>query len=302
MARLSHKLGLYSHTPGWAELCRELFEDRGFSGSDWTTYIKTNDEFENKLTEYLTANNMSIYDLLALLKNNLVTETLTNDLSYEQTINSTTNAFTIIQHRSDDTTMDNYYMANYPQDIDWSGIMPVDPEMSTEPAPFNTDDDNFDDEVENSSTTGFNDPSSDVNPAGERQPGYRWCCGKWKKDDGNFKRHLDIHNKQVPCEAEPLFCHELFADKKARNRHYKAHHKKYAKEHAKELNIRNEKCFCEPCKTSLSRLEYLRRHIKNRHSKESEVNEGERVIDDKHEMVEGDGEEYAWVCRLKDTE
>ncbi|KAH0525869.1 hypothetical protein TsFJ059_009277 [Trichoderma semiorbis] len=82
-----------------------------------------------------------------------------------------------------------HYMANYlyPQDMGWGSIMPVDPEMSTEPAPFNTDDDNFDDEVENSSSISFNDPSSDVNPAGERQPGYRWCCGKWKKDDGNFK-------------------------------------------------------------------------------------------------------------------
>ncbi|KAL6787045.1 hypothetical protein J3E68DRAFT_432077 [Trichoderma sp. SZMC 28012] len=196
------------------------------------------------------------------------------------------------------------YMANYPQDMDWGSIMPIDPEMSTEPAPapFNTNDDNFDGEAENSSTISFNDPSSDVNPAGEHRPGYRWCCDDWKKHDANFKKHLDIHNKRVPCEAEPLLCHELFADNKARIRHYKVHHKKYAKEHAKELNIRNEKCFCEPCETSLSRLEYLRRHIKNKHSKESEVNEGERVIDDKHEMVKGDGEEYAWICRLKDTE
>ncbi|KAF3062846.1 hypothetical protein CFAM422_010458 [Trichoderma lentiforme] len=150
------------------------------------------------------------------------------------------------------------YMANYLPDMDWGSIMPVDPEMSTEPAPFNTDDD-------------------------------------------NFKKHLDIHNKRVPCEAGnpgERHCFKRFADNKARNRHYWVYHEAWAKEN----NIPIEKSFCEPCKSSFVRRDFLWRHIKKFHSKESEVNKGKRVIDDKHEMVEGDGEEYAWVCRLKDTE
>lgn len=118
---------------------------------------------------------MSIDDLLAVLKNNLVTETLSNDISYGQGVNNITSAFTTNQHRSNNTTVDNYthdttmdnYIANYLQDMGWDSIMRVDPEMSTELAPFNTDDDNFDDEVENSSTISFNDPSSDVNPFGQ---------------------------------------------------------------------------------------------------------------------------------------
>lgn len=288
---MSHEPGLYSHTPGLAELCRELFEDRDFSGSDWTIDITTNEEFEYKLTEYLTANDMSIYDLIAAFKNHLATDTSTNDIPYDQRINNITSAFTINQHRSNDTIMD-HYMADYPQDMSWGSIMPVDPEMSIEPAPSNTDDGNFYDEVGISSIVSFNDPSSEMNPAGERQPGYRWCCGKWKKDDGNFKKHLDIHNKRVPCEAGnpgERHCFKRFADNKARNRHYWVYHEAWAKEN----NIPIEKCFCEPCKTSFARRDFLRRHMNNFHSKEP---------DDKHEIVEGDGEEYAWVCRLKDTE
>lgn len=169
MDRLSHELGLDPHTPGLAELCRGLFENRDFSGSDWTTGITTNDEFENKLTEYLTANDMSIYDLIAAFKNNLATETSTNGIPYDQTLYNITRDMTMNQHMSNDTTMDNY-IPNYPQDMGWDSIMPVDPEMSTEQAPFNTDDDNFDCEVENSSTVSFNDPSSDVNPAGQYFP------------------------------------------------------------------------------------------------------------------------------------
>lgn len=234
---------------------------------------------------------MSIYDLIAAFKNHLATDTSTNDIPYDQRINNITSAFTINQHRSNDTIMD-HYMADYPQDMSWGSIMPVDPEMSIEPAPSNTDDGNFYDEVGISSIVSFNDPSSEMNPAGERQPGYRWCCGKWKKDDGNFKKHLDIHNKRVPCEAGnpgERHCFKRFADNKARNRHYWVYHEAWAKEN----NIPIEKCFCEPCKTSFARRDFLRRHMNNFHSKEP---------DDKHEIVEGDGEEYAWVCRLKDTE
>ncbi|KAK0761793.1 hypothetical protein N5P37_004592 [Trichoderma harzianum] len=293
-ASLSPTLG--STTSRWAEPCRELFENRDFSGSGRTTDITTNDEFENNLTEYLTANDMSIYDLIAVSKNNLVTENLTNDIPYDKTINNITNAFTINQHRSNDTTMDNY-MANYPQDMYWGSIMPIDPEMSTEPAPApsNTNDDNFDDEVENSSTVSFDDPSSDVNPAGEHRPGYRWCCDEWKKHDGNFKKHLNTHYKQVPCEAG---CSERFADNKARNRHYWVSHKKYAK----KKKIPNEKCFCEPCDKSFSRRDNFRRHVGKHHSKESEVETEKWVIDDNHEIVKGESDEYAEVCCLKDTE
>ncbi|PKK45652.1 hypothetical protein CI102_7885 [Trichoderma harzianum] len=167
--------------------------------------------------------------------------------------------------------------------------------MRTEPAPFNADDDNFDDEVENSSTISFNDPSSDVNPFGEHRPGYRWCCDEWKKHDGNFKKHLNTHYKQVPCEAG---CSERFADNKARNRHYWVSHKKYAK----KKKIPNEKCFCEPCDKSFSRRDNFRRHVGKHHSKESEVETEKWVIDDNHEIVKGESDEYAEVCCLKDTE
>ncbi|KAM6477694.1 hypothetical protein HDV62DRAFT_372811 [Trichoderma sp. SZMC 28011] len=238
---------------------------------------------------------MSIYDLIAAFKNNLATETSTNGMPYDQTINNIASTFTIIQHRSNDTTMDNY-TANYPQDMDWGSIMPIDPEMSTGPAPFNTDDDNFDDEVENYSTVSFNDPSSDVSPAGEHRPGYRWCCDDWKKHDGNFKKHLNTHNKQVPCEAGG--CLERFADNKARNRHYWVSHKKYAK----KKKIPNEKCFCEPCGKSFSRRDNFQRHVDNQHSHEAEGREGKMVIDDKYETIECEDGEYARICRLRNTE
>ncbi|QYT02963.1 C2H2-type domain-containing protein [Trichoderma simmonsii] len=187
------------------------------------------------------------------------------------------------------------YMTNYPQDMGWDSTMPVDPEMSTEPAPFNTDDDNFDDEVEISSTVSFNDPSSEMNPAGEHRPGYRWCCDEWKKHDGNFKKHLNTHNKQVPCEAG---CFERFADNKARNRHYWVSHKKYAKEN----NIPNEKCFCEPCGKSFSRRDNFRRHVDNHHSHEAEGGGRKMVIDDKYETIECEDGEYARICRLRNIE
>lgn len=123
---------------------------------------------------------------------------------------------------------------------------------------------------------------------------------------------MNIHNKRVPCEADSperkRLCFELFADNKARNRHYWVSHKEYAKEH----NIPNEKCYCKPCKTSFSRRDFLWRHVVKRHSKESEVEEGKMVTDDIHEIVKGEDdrdeddkcedEEYAWVCRLKNTD
>lgn len=117
----------------------------------------------------------------------------------------------------------------------------------------------------------------------------------------NHRKHLDIHNKLIPCEAEPLeikLCYELFADNKARNRHYWVSHKEYAK----EQNIPNERCFCEPCEKSFSRRDNFQRHVDKHHSTESNVKKGKKVIDDKHEIVQGDSVEYAWVCRLKDTE
>ncbi|KAL7905407.1 hypothetical protein GGI35DRAFT_136931 [Trichoderma velutinum] len=194
-----------------------------------------------------------------------------------------------------DTIMESH-MTDYPQDINWS-ITPVDLGMGPELAFPDLVDDNFD-EVENSSPVNFNDPSSDTDPAGKRQPGYRWCCDEWKKDDGNFKKHLKTHNKRVPCEADPpgrKLCPKLFAEPRDRNRHYWVSHKEYAKEH----NIPKETCFCEPCQKSFARRDFLWRHIKKFHSKESEVKKGKRVIDDNHEMVEGEDEEYAWVCRLK---
>lgn len=145
-----------------AELCRELFENRDFSGSDWTNYITTNNEFENKLTEYLTANDMSIYDLIVVAENNSLTETLINIFSYHQTTNNISYS-TMNQHISNDTTMDNY-MANYPPDMDWRSS---NTEISSELTPSNRDDDDFDDEEGNSPNVSFNDPSSDVNPAGQ---------------------------------------------------------------------------------------------------------------------------------------
>ncbi|KAK4083863.1 uncharacterized protein Triagg1_1525 [Trichoderma aggressivum f. europaeum] len=131
----------------------------------------------------LTANNMSVDELMAILEHNLVTETLTNDISYDQTTESITRDLTMNQNILNDTTMD-YYTANYPQGMDWGSS---NTEMSAELTPSNMDDDNFDDEAGNSSTVSFNDPSSDTSPTGELRPGYRWCCDEWKKHDGNFK-------------------------------------------------------------------------------------------------------------------
>ncbi|KAL7958555.1 hypothetical protein V8C34DRAFT_144734 [Trichoderma compactum] len=241
---------------------------------------------------------MSINDLTAVLKNSLVTETLTNDL-YDQTINNIARDLTMNQHNLNDTTMDNY-MVNYmnPQDMGWGRN---DTEMSAELATPNTDDDNFDDEVGNSSTVSFNDPSSDTSPTGEHWPGYRWCCDGWKKHDGNFKKHINTHNKQIPCAAgKPgeKHCFKRFADNKARNRHYWVSHKKYAR----EQNIPNERCFCEPCEKSFSRRDNFQRHVDKHHSKKAERGKKQMVIDDEHEIIEGEEEEYARVCRLKDTE
>ncbi|KAL6690818.1 hypothetical protein J3F84DRAFT_176610 [Trichoderma pleuroticola] len=265
----------------------------------------------------MTANDLSIHDLMVAAKNNLLTETLINDFTYYQTITNIIRYSTMNQHISNDTTIDNY-TANYPPDMDWGSS---NTDMSAELTPSNMDDDNFDDEVENPFTLSFNDPSSDTSPtgkclvsragrclisnvfSGERRPGYRWCCDEWKKHDGNFKKHLNTHNKQVPCEAEPLgmkLCYELFADNKARNRHYWVHHKEYAKKN----NIPKEKCFCMPCQTSFVRRDFLRRHIVKRHSKKVEGKEGKikKVIDDKHEIVKDEDGEYARICRLKNTE
>ncbi|KAL5087832.1 hypothetical protein Trisim1_007484 [Trichoderma cf. simile WF8] len=53
------------------------------------------------------------------------------------------------------------------------------------------------------STASVEDTSSDIDLDGDLGPGYKQCfvCGKWKKDDGNFKKHMNTHNRQVPCEA-----------------------------------------------------------------------------------------------------
>lgn len=113
------------------------------------------------------------------------------------------------------------------------------------------------------------------------------------------RKHLNTHNKQVPCEAGiPGGCSERFADNKARNRHYWVSHKKYAKEN----NIPNEKCFCEPCGKSFSRRDNFRRHVDNHHSHEAEGREGKMVIDDKYETIDCEDGEYARICRLRNTE
>lgn len=65
---------------------------------------------------------------------------------------------------SNDTIMDSH-ITDYSQDIDW-GSTPDDMGIGARPAFLDPVDVNFDDEVGNSSTVSFNDPSSDVNPTG----------------------------------------------------------------------------------------------------------------------------------------
>ncbi|EHK21401.1 uncharacterized protein TRIVIDRAFT_213142 [Trichoderma virens Gv29-8] len=159
-------------------------------------------------------------------------------------------------------------------------------------------DDNLDD-AGNSFTASFDDPSSDVGPNGEYRQGYRWCCGKLRKDDGNFKKHLNTHNKDLPCEADSPYCSDLlFADNKARNRHYLTAHKKYAK----EKGIEDTSCSCKDCNKSFSRQDNFRRHV-NKHHSQKFIGEGGKpyyVLYDKYEEVKGE-DGYAWVCRLKSS-
>ncbi|KAL7935604.1 hypothetical protein V8C35DRAFT_278619 [Trichoderma chlorosporum] len=164
-----------------------------------------------------------------------------------------------------DNDMEN--MADFPEGIDWNSLLavaedkPVFPDLGI---------DNVEEDMGNSPAANY-DLSSDMDPNRNSKPGYRWCypCGDWKKNDENFgqvfTKHLKIHNKDLPCEAEPAerrFCFKLFADNKARNRHYWVSHNQYAK----EQGIEDPSCVCEICGTSFSRRDNCVKHVKNFHS------------------------------------
>ncbi|KAH0499548.1 hypothetical protein TgHK011_006735 [Trichoderma gracile] len=130
----------------------------------------------------------------------------------------------------------------------------------SEPMPFDPSTGSPDEEMEDSPNSGLQGASHDLDPDGNSKPGYKWCCKRWRKNDGNFKKHLRRHDPQLRCEAKHprgKTCSESFADDKDRDRHYWVYHKEFAK----ERNIPRTDGLCEHCKKTFSRKDNRKRHL-----------------------------------------
>ncbi|KAL7818013.1 hypothetical protein V8C44DRAFT_210478 [Trichoderma aethiopicum] len=181
--------------------------------------------------------------------------TATGGAAIFTTNNKTTDSFTEIQH--DMTT--NYSLIGHLDDL--SPVLgPCSTATVSEPLSSEPNNGSSDEDMEASPGSGIQDASHDLDPDGNSKPGYKWCCNKWRKNDGNFKKHLRTHDPQLPCEAEPLgkrHCTKKFADKKGRDRHYWVSHKGYAR----KQKIPKPDSRCENCKTKFSRKDNGTRHL-----------------------------------------
>lgn len=240
-------------------------------------YSRTDEEVDQLFTNLINdmkMNNLSVDDMMEI--NNVTTESTFNDTNFTTdymfdggitpfattdgpdiwTINNdATNTFTEILS---DMTTDDIMIGHL------DGMNPVygpcDAAAGSEPVSFDSNNGSPDEEMKDSPVCGPQGASYDLDPNGHSKPGYKWCCDRWWKDDGNFKKHLQRHDKQLPCEAEPpsrRLCFEVFADDKDRKRHYWVHHKRYAK----EQKIPDEKCRCENCNATFSRKDRRTRHL-----------------------------------------
>ncbi|KAL7946770.1 hypothetical protein V8C42DRAFT_318752 [Trichoderma barbatum] len=151
-----------------------------------------------------------------------------------------------------DTTINNC-MTNHFRGIDLGSTL-VDIASNSNPESL------VDDDGGSSPSSSSDNLSSYTDPKGSRMPGFIWCCrckrNNWKKDDSNFQKHLNTHDKPRLCEAEPVCCDKRFADNKERKKHYLVSHKEFAK----KIGIKDTRCVCENCKESFTRKWALTRH------------------------------------------
>lgn len=240
-------------------------------------YSRTDEEVEREFTDLINYMNMNSLSVDDLMQNNATTDSILNVTNHETTDcacaggftpftatggaaifttnNKTTDSFTEIR---DD--MPAYYHTIGHLDGMAQVHAPCSTATVSEPLSFEPNKGSSDEDMGDSPISGLQDASHDLDSDGNSKPGYKWCCKKWRKNDGNFKKHLRTHDPQLPCEAEPLgkrHCTKKFADKKGRDRHYWVSHKAYAR----KQKIPRPDSRCENCKTKFSRKDNGTRHL-----------------------------------------
>lgn len=134
-----------------------------------------------------------------------------------------------------------------------------DGEMDIDPTPLDRGNEAVADStsVSFATTSDYDDPSSEVDNDGRRNPNHRWCCKRWfETKKGSFSKHLSTHNPHLPCEASPGYCFEKFPTNKERNKHYRAAHKEWANKNG----ISDTSCSCEACETMFTRRDNRKKH------------------------------------------
>ncbi|OTA03877.1 hypothetical protein A9Z42_0043860 [Trichoderma parareesei] len=146
-------------------------------------------------------NNLSVDDMMEI--NNVTTESIFNDTNFTTnyvfaegimpfaatdgpdifTINNdATISFTEIPNdMTTDDTMIGHLDGMTPVHV------PCDAAAGFEPVSFDSNNGSPDEEMKDSPVCGPQGASRDLDPNGHSKPGYKWCCKRWRKDDGNFK-------------------------------------------------------------------------------------------------------------------
>ncbi|KAL7782780.1 hypothetical protein V8C37DRAFT_75791 [Trichoderma ceciliae] len=133
--------------------------------------------------------------------------------------------------------------------------------MGVDLTSFNVGNGTVDDDMGSSPATSIQDPSTDMDDDGNHKFDFRWCCKRWHKLNGTFKnyrKHLQKHNPQLSCEAEPRFCFRRFTTNKERNKHYRTTHPDWAV----KKGIPDTGCSCEACGTKFRRGDFRTRHLR----------------------------------------
>ncbi|KAL6859252.1 hypothetical protein J3F83DRAFT_717568 [Trichoderma novae-zelandiae] len=201
----SYGFGLDPQFPGLAGPYARPLGGREWSVDEAIDYTATDEEVNRNFTHlitYMKNNNLSVNDLMETKITtestlNVTNFTTTNFVLAEDytftpfTAPDGTDTFTL-NNATDTFTASTNTTTHYPMLSHLNGTKPVHVRDDTawEPEPTSFDPGNGiqgDEDMDHSPASSHSDASYDLDPDGRSKAGYKWCCGRWRKNDGNFK-------------------------------------------------------------------------------------------------------------------